>query len=260
MENHGYSQVVGSPSAPFENTLLEQCGLAANFHAETHPSLPNYIAATSGDTQGVTDDGSPAAHPLGSRPASSARSRTPGSTWRSYQESAPGELPSHVRRPVRGPATIRRQYYTGIRDDCATWDVPMGTTAAGNLLYGPRRGHAAGVRVPRRPNLCNDTHDCSVATGDAWLEAWFARIVASARLRRRSTVIFLTWDEDEHTEGNRIPTIVVSPSTHGRDRLDRRPSATTRCCRTTEELLGIPEFLGHAADPTTNSMRADFNL
>ena len=47
MENHGYGQVIGSSSAPFENQLAAQCGLATNYHAVTHPSLPNYIAATS---------------------------------------------------------------------------------------------------------------------------------------------------------------------------------------------------------------------
>src|SRR5260221_14604544 len=48
-ENHGYSQIVGSRSAPFLNrTLVKECGLATNYHAIGHPSLPNYIAATSG--------------------------------------------------------------------------------------------------------------------------------------------------------------------------------------------------------------------
>src|SRR5262249_38836970 len=48
-ENHGWDQVIGSADAPFMNrTLATGCGLATNAHNETHPSLPNYIAATSG--------------------------------------------------------------------------------------------------------------------------------------------------------------------------------------------------------------------
>src|SRR5262249_54113614 len=48
-ENHGSDQVIGSADAPFMNrTLAAGCGLATNAHNETHPSLPNYIAATSG--------------------------------------------------------------------------------------------------------------------------------------------------------------------------------------------------------------------
>src|SRR5262245_42302142 len=48
-ESHGFAQVVGSRAAPFMNrTLIPACGLATNYHAIAHPSLPNYIAATSG--------------------------------------------------------------------------------------------------------------------------------------------------------------------------------------------------------------------
>ena len=52
MENHGYNQVIGAKAAPYENLLASQCGLATNYHGITHPSLPNYIAATSGSTRG----------------------------------------------------------------------------------------------------------------------------------------------------------------------------------------------------------------
>src|SRR5919201_7009042 len=64
MENHSYSEIIGSSSAPYINRLASQCGLATNFFAESHPSLPNYIAATSGSTQGITDDALPSSHPL----------------------------------------------------------------------------------------------------------------------------------------------------------------------------------------------------
>jgi len=47
-ENHSSSVIIGSSQAPYFNTLAKACGLAANFHNVTHPSLPNYIAATSG--------------------------------------------------------------------------------------------------------------------------------------------------------------------------------------------------------------------
>jgi hypothetical protein len=45
-ENHSSSVIIGSSQAPYFNTLAKQCGLATNFHNITHPSLPNYIAAT----------------------------------------------------------------------------------------------------------------------------------------------------------------------------------------------------------------------
>ena len=47
MDNHSYGQITGSPEAPYLNTLAGQAGLATNFRAEAHPSLPNHIAMTS---------------------------------------------------------------------------------------------------------------------------------------------------------------------------------------------------------------------
>ena len=63
LENVCYS-VIGSPSAPYLNALAGECGLATNDLAISHPSLPNYIALTSGSTQGITDDGEPSTHVL----------------------------------------------------------------------------------------------------------------------------------------------------------------------------------------------------
>lgn len=47
-ENHSYSTVIGSSDAPYINSVADECGLATNYHNVTHPSLPNYISATSG--------------------------------------------------------------------------------------------------------------------------------------------------------------------------------------------------------------------
>ena len=84
-ENHGYDSVIGSPDAPYTNLIAAQCGLATNFFAETHPSLPNYIAMTSGSTQGITDNGDPVSHPL-SVPSIFSQL---GPDWRSLEESMP---------------------------------------------------------------------------------------------------------------------------------------------------------------------------
>ena len=48
MENHSYPNIIGSSQAAYVNTVAKECGSATNYHNITHPSLPNYIAATSG--------------------------------------------------------------------------------------------------------------------------------------------------------------------------------------------------------------------
>src|SRR5262249_37784162 len=93
MENKPYDAIVGSPAAPYENRLAGKCGGATNDHGVTHPSLPNYIAATSGGTQGVADDDPPSSHPLGVASIYS-QVKAAGKTWRDYEEDAPGKCPS----------------------------------------------------------------------------------------------------------------------------------------------------------------------
>src|SRR3954469_4892394 len=66
MENRSYSQVLGpSGGAPRLASYARRCGVATAYYAITHPSLPNYLAAVSGSTGGITTDCSPTSCPQG---------------------------------------------------------------------------------------------------------------------------------------------------------------------------------------------------
>jgi phospholipase C len=256
MENKSYDSVIGSPSAPFGNALAAACGLATSYHAVAHPSLPNYVAATSGSTQGIADDDPPATHPVDA-PSIYGLLAAAGRTWRDYEESAPGNCPlvsSGLYAVRHDPAA----YYTAVRADCALWDVPLGTTAGGAFLSDLSAGTLPAFSFVT-PDLCNDTHDCSVATGDAWLEAWLGKIVASPSYQAGGTVVFVTWDEDDGSASNRVPLIVVSPSTPAGTRVGTSFDHYS-LLKTTEQLLGLAPLLGHAADPGTASMVSAFDL
>ncbi len=58
-ENHSYSDIIGSSSAPYINSLAQQGALFTSSFAITHPSEPNYLALFSGSTQGLSDDSCP---------------------------------------------------------------------------------------------------------------------------------------------------------------------------------------------------------
>src|SRR5258707_5264387 len=70
MENHGYNTIIGSPQAPYINGLASGCGLATNYHNISHPSLPNYIAATAGPAVRGIREFATACRPLPPRAAS----------------------------------------------------------------------------------------------------------------------------------------------------------------------------------------------
>jgi phospholipase C len=249
MENRAYDDVVGSSSAPYVNALAAACGLATNYHAVSHPSLPNYLAATSGGTQGVADDGSPSQHPL--RVASifgQVRSA-------SYEES----MPANCALASAGDYAVKHNpeaYYLRDRAACLTRDLPLGTPTSGSLASALDSG-----RLPRfsfvTPNLCDDMHDCDTSTGDSWLKTWVTRITTSSVYRAGRTALVVTWDEDDGSSANHVATTVVAPSVIPGTRSARRFTHYS-LLKTTEQLLGSRTFLGSAK--TAPSMRAAFGL
>ena len=129
-------------------------------------------------------------------------------------------------------------------------NLPLGGAQGGALAADLSSGSLPSFSFVT-PDLCNDSHDCSVATGDAWLQQWLPRFFASPTYKSGRTAIFVVWDE--YTP---VPNIVISPTT--------APGSVSAVSvdhyallRTTEEMLGISSHLGRAA--TAPSLRAAFH-
>lgn len=273
MENHGYTSIIGSSgtsaytNSPYVNgTLVPSCGLAMNFHNETHPSLPNYLAATSGSTHGVTSDCSPSSCPQSSV-SLFEQIRSAGQTWRAYDESMSSNCSkgsTSLYAAKHNPAV----YYTRLTK-CTSWDVPLGTTTSGAFQAAIHGGTLPSFSFVT-PNLCDDTHNCSVSTGDSWLKKWVPIITAGSNYKSGHTVVFITWDEGsggssgENCSGGttdqscHIATLVLSPRTPAGTRSSTYFTHYSML-KTVESLLGL-SYLGHAKDTTTTSMRTAFKL
>ena len=90
MENKGYDSIVGSPNAPFLNSLINGYGFANNYYAITHPSLPNYYAMVGGTDFGKTYNCPSVC--IDDPDALVFNIDTAGKTWRGYAQSmTPGE-------------------------------------------------------------------------------------------------------------------------------------------------------------------------
>jgi hypothetical protein len=177
MENHSYGQIAGSSSAPYLNRFARRGTLFTNMSAVSHPSLPNYLALTSGSTLGCTSDACP---PHSYRATNVFRQlRVAGLTWRAWDESMPGRCVLHdasLYAVRHNPAVYYRDLFP---NDCPRHDRPYPTT------------------LPRRlpdltfvtPDLCHDMHDCSVAAGDTWLRTHVPPLLA------RGAIVVITFDE-----------------------------------------------------------------
>jgi phosphatidylinositol-3-phosphatase len=263
MENHSAGQIVGSPKTPYITKVARRCGWAARYLAITHPSLPNYLAMTSGSTSGITTD------------CNACRSRGPsifeqlgaaGRSWRAYEES----MPSPCLRADSGRYLMRHNppaYFTRLRATCPASDVPIGTPARGALRHALRKNILPAYSF-LTPDACHDMHDCPKSAGDAWLRSWLPMILANTSYQNGELVVFLTFDEGRGGfEGEschlhpsdpscHVATIVISPYV-GAGAVSRTAFTHYSLLRTTENLLGLP-LLGHAR--TAVGMRRAFGV
>ena len=139
-ENKSYGAVVGETSAPYlSGTLITGCGLATNYHSYSHPSIPDYLALTSGTAQGkaASADCLPAGCPQ-SQASIFAQLGNAGQSWREYAEAMPancyGENYDNTTYPNADGSTgeyyyprhAPPPYYTTppVPAECARWDGP----------------------------------------------------------------------------------------------------------------------------------------
>jgi hypothetical protein len=224
MENKTYSDVIGNPAAPYINSLATQCALA-HVQAAAHPSLPNYIALTSGSTHGIHDDKDPSAHPLS---GPSIFSQLNGN-WHSYAESMPHActLTNAGKYAVRHvPAT----YYTNVRSLCMTHVLPYSGVPSLSSAF-----------TMITPNLTHDMHSGSslqqeIKNGDKYLAGFLPNLFAKSPYTAGRTVVIITWDEGRGSN-NVVPGIVISPSV-GPANLGTMRDADV--LHFTENLLGLP--------------------
>jgi len=216
----------------------------------THPSLPNYIAATSGMPVSALGPLREDCDGTGSCRIDAANVFLQAPSWGAYAES----LPSPCATGFVGTYAANHNppvYYTNL-SDCAARDVGL------PVLW---RQLAAG-RLPAFalvvPNRCHSMHDCPVSTGDRWLRRTLSRLVRSAAYRRGTMAVFVTFDESTDADPeNHVATFVVARATPAGGRATA-PFTHYSLLRTTEEMLGISAKLGAAA--SAPSMRSAFRM
>jgi hypothetical protein len=253
-ENKRYSQVIGSPSAPYMTQTAQKCASLTNWSdaGSQFPSLPSYLAMTSGSTQGVSTDNSPGSLPPITADNLFRQVRARGLTQKSYQE----DMPSNCRLTNSGLYAVRHNpevYYqgTGDRAACATNNVSLGTTTSGNLFNDLTNNTLPSFSLIT-PNVCNDTHDCSITTGDTWLSRWLPVILGSQSYQAGRTAVVVLYDEDTP-----VPNFVVAPSVIPGTVVTGAYSHYS-LLRATEEMLGITNLLLNAG--TAPSLRQPLNL
>ncbi len=244
-ENHSQSEVIGSPSAPYINSLAAGGALMTASYAITHPSQPNYVAFFSGSTQGVTSD-SMYPHTQFTAPNLGAKLIGAGLTFGGYSETMPSVGYDGTSAGSSSIGFYMRKHNPWVNWQDATVPLPANKlTPSVNMPYsGYFPSSAAYATLPSLcfviPNQLHDMHDGTVAQGDVWLQNNLSAYATWCQ--SHNSLLIVTWDEDDSSGTNLIPTIfygsMVTPGHYG------EVINHYSVLRTLEEMFG----LGHDAN------------
>jgi phosphatidylinositol-3-phosphatase len=231
LENHAYGEIIGNPQARFINRLARRGALFTASFAITHPSEPNYLALFSGSTHGVVGDPCPTSvH----GPNLAADLIAVHLTFAGYSEGLPAPGSKVC---AAGEYARKHVPWADFPRLPRTVNLPFSRFPARNFRALPSLSFVI-------PNLCHDmhVHDCSVATGDAWLKAHIAAYATWAMTH--DSLLVVTFDEDDGSQNNQIATIFVGQQVRP-GRYHARIDHYT-VLRTIEQAYGLRHD-GHAA-------------
>ena len=253
-ENQSYGDVVGSPDMPYLNSLIKSGGLATQYFADAHPSLPNYFVLTAGST--ITFDDNFAGTVTQNNIVRVLT--TGGKSWRCYAESLPqagylgGDVSPYIRHHV--PFT----YFS---------DVQSSPAQAANIVpFSQFTTDLASNNLPSYafvvPNGVDDGHDCpggapicedtqQLINTDTWLQSNIDPLVKSAAFQ--NSILIITFDEGDLADiehgGGHVATVIVSPKAKtGFQSSTLYLHEST--LRLTLKALGLSNFPGNAANAT----------
>ena len=209
MENTGYDSLIGNANAPWINKAASTYGLATNYTGVTHPSQPNYIAATAG-VQGADSDSDETL----ALPNIVDRLEGAGKTWKAYMQSY--SLCATPLDHACGNQLYERKHNPFI----SFADVQSSPARVANIVdFGRLDADLASGNVADyvwiSPDQCHDMHGrfaappstdpCRfenvpglIATGDSFLSDTVGKIMASPAWNGNSA-IFIQWDESDFT-------------------------------------------------------------
>lgn len=256
LENHNWSDIAGSKSAPYINSLLPTAAIADNYRDNpkaVHPSEPNYLWLEAGDNLGVEDDNDPGSNYKNTKKHLVTLLDTAGVAWKSYQQGIDGRScpltgENHY-APKHNPMVFFSDI-TGVNNPSSPTciaHVRPETELATDLANDAVSGY-----VFITPDLCHDMHDTcggdAIKNGDDFLAGEIPKIQAS-RAYQDGGAIFITWDESEHGE-NPIGMVVLSPL--AKPGYHSTTAYThSSLLRTMQEIFAVDPLLRDAANATS---------
>ncbi len=269
MENEGVDQVYGK--LPYETGLANTYAWggdavshpgANGYYALCHPSAPNYLGVTSGQT---LQCGSDAFHHYSVQNIGHEM-QTAGISWVAYEESAR----TACQETSGGNYAVPHNpfpYYSDLGGNTAGSVCMKHVLPIANLTVNYPYSTNPPAFTFIAPNLLDDGHSSSASFGDHWLSTFLPELTKQGWFS--SAVIFIVYDESygakpnsgyDGTRGGPVYMVAVSPFTKG---IGALPNDTSHynMLSTFEWLLGLPPTgTGHDGTPSFPAMKKLFSF
>ncbi|AYD48751.1 acid phosphatase [Arachidicoccus soli] len=215
-ENHKYSQILNSRYAPFITSLMKDAAVFTNSHGVIHPSQPNYLAFYAGSVQNITDDKClDSVTPFTTKNLGASLIQK-GFTFKGYAQGLP-EIGSKICKDslsaITGGTVYGRKHCPWIN-----WQGDKENNIPDSLslpmTYFPRDFDQLPTVSFVIPDMDNDMHNigrpgdsAAIARGDNWLKDNMSNYIDWAK--KHNSLLIFTFDEDDFTAENRIPTLFI---------------------------------------------------
>ena len=219
-ENHSFNDVIGNSNMPYLNSLVSAGGLATQYYADAHPSLPNYFVLTTGEGTSITGTEGDFFSGVVTEDNVVRALTAAGKTWKCYAESlpSPGYLGIDTGNYVR-----RHNPFSYLSD------VQNSSSQAANVVQFPQlAADLSNNALPDYafivPDVADDAHNCplgmttcsdteKLANADQWLATNIKPLLSSSAFQ--NSVLIITFDEGDDTDlshgGGQVATVIVGP-------------------------------------------------
>ena len=215
MENKGYTQVIGSGGAPYQNQLAKNYASASNYYGVYPDSLPNYISIISGYPYLTVDKDPNTMSPLKEQTIVNLL-QSKNLTWKGYFE----DMPQVCHLKDSGGSG-----YIAHHNPFVYFDIRNNNSCKNTVGLDEFYKDLSNQTLPNYsfivPNNIHNTHDSTVAQGDDWLSKFVPKIINSPTFN--NTALFIVYDEGKKHDtsgfgsgkyavtGGRLPLLLVSP-------------------------------------------------
>jgi hypothetical protein len=217
-ENHSLEEVVGNSKMPYYNHLIHEYGLATQFYANQHGSLPALMWFVAGATVTTNEKTVSCNHDNDNVVRALLKQ---GYTWRSYQQNLPS---AGYQGLYRGSYYRRHNPLIDFTDVCPGTGQEWNSVPYSQMERDFARGDVVNYAYIT-PDVDEDAHNGTLEAADQWLQSNLPHILARPEFGPGGDgILFIVWDEGDivHYDdrcsarvdkgcGGRTPTLVIGP-------------------------------------------------